>query len=136
MTDLTGIRILIIDDSEDCLTLFRIILEKSGASVITIDHALSAIRIAKKEQPDIILLDWYLPDIDGLEAFKLLKRAGVTCPVIMLTAACAFAELQEEEALSLGFSDYITKPTLTSDLIDRILKAIKGAAHDQDLVPR
>ena len=107
--------ILIIDDSDSCIATltrvldneFSIIVEKSGHE---------GIETAKKIVPDIIILDIQMPDMDGFETIKVLKKTVSTrnIPVIFITALTKIAD--EEKGLKLGGSDFITKP-FSADIV-------------------
>ena len=103
-------RILIVDDEETNQRLFKAILEERGYEILQAYNGNDGIEIAKESQPDLILMDIQIPEIDGIEAFKILKSTQLTVniPVIALTSYAMNAD--REKFLLIGFRDYIAKP--------------------------
>ncbi|MBI5560883.1 MAG: response regulator [Deltaproteobacteria bacterium] len=119
------VNILAVDDEADILRLLGYNLRKEGFSVIEAKDGPEAIELARNKRPDIILLDIMLPDMDGTEVLKRLKRDEMTShmPVIMLTAKGE--EVDRIVGLELGAEDYITKPFSPRELILRIKAVLK-----------
>jgi len=109
-----------LDDEADILELLKINLEKSGFRFAGFQEAEEFYRFLGKEKPDLILLDLMLPDIDGLDVCRYLKKNEATAgiPVIMLTARNA--ESDKILGLELGADDYLTKPFSVKELIARV----------------
>ena len=108
--------ILAIDDDEDNLLLLTEVLAPMNCSLITATHGLTALHLAQDYQPDLILLDVMLPDINGLEVVQYLKQNPHTniIPVIAITA---LARLEDRERLlEAGCHDYISKPYMLDEL--------------------
>lgn len=103
-------RILVIEDSPVNMALTVAILENAGHAILQADHAAQGMEIARREQPDLVLMDIQLPDIDGLEATRLLKSDPKTShlPVIALTAFAMKGD--EDETRAAGCDGYVTKP--------------------------
>ena len=103
-------RILIVDDEETNQRLFKAILEAKGYEIYQAYDGVKGVKIAKESQPDLILMDIQVPEIDGMEAFKILQSDPLTLniPVIALTSYAMKGD--REKFLSLGFMDYIAKP--------------------------
>lgn len=118
-------RILIVDDEPDAIELIRFNLKASGYDVITAEDGEEALLKARKFSPDLILLDVMLPEIDGLEVCKILRRDPATAklPVIMLTAKAS--EIDRVLGLEFGADDYVTKPFSPRELILRIRNLLK-----------
>ncbi len=118
-------QILVIDDEPDALDLIDFNLKAAGYAVVTAADGDEAIRKARSILPALILLDLMLPEVDGLEVCKILRRdpntAGI--PIIMLTAKAA--EIDRILGLELGADDYITKPFSPRELILRIKKMLQ-----------
>lgn len=116
-------KILIVEDEEDVLELIRYNLEKNGFHCETALNGQEALEKAKNSKCDLILLDLMIPEIDGLEVCKLLKKNAKTemIPVVMLTAKGTEADIVT--GLEMGADDYITKPFSPRVLIAR-LKAV------------
>jgi two-component system cell cycle response regulator DivK len=105
--------ILIVEDNPLNLELASDILEGAGYAVISAALAREGLRLAKDEQPDLVLMDIRLPDLDGMQAVRLLKDDPATraIPVIALTAQAMRGD--EETARAAGFDGYISKPINT-----------------------
>ena len=113
-------RILIVDDEKDILEMLKYNLEKEGFDVNSALNGKSAVEIAGKIKPDLILLDIMMPEMDGLEVLTRLKgkTETATIPVILLTA-----KVQYEDVLGgykLGADYYITKPFTSTQLVNGI----------------
>jgi len=109
-------RILAVDDNEDNLLLLKEVLNIFDCSLITATHGQIALLLAQACNPDLILLDVMLPDLNGVEVVRHLKQNPVTesIPVIAVTAL-ARAE-DRDRLLAAGCSEYITKPYMLEDL--------------------
>ena len=108
--------ILAVDDDEDNLVLLTEVLEAMKCSVISATHGQTALKLAQNCQPDLILLDVMLPDVNGLEVVHHLRQnpQTMTIPVIAVTAM-ARAE-DRERVLLAGCDNYISKPYMLDDL--------------------
>lgn len=118
-------RILVVEDEEDILELLKYNLSREGYQVLCKTSGEEAIKTAKSESLDLIILDLMLPGIDGLEVAKTLKNNPKTqdIPIIMLTAKGEEADIVT--GLELGADDYITKPFSTRILIARIRTVLR-----------
>ena len=118
-------KILVVDDEADILTLLQYNLEKAGFIVFSAKDGPEAIDLAKKERPDLLILDLMLPSMDGTEVCRILKREEDTShiPIIMLTAKSE--EVDRIVGLELGADDYITKPFSPRELILRVKSILK-----------
>ncbi len=103
-------RILIVEDNEANLYLISFILKNSGYEVIEAREGLKGVELAIKEKPDLIIMDIQLPDIDGLEATRLIRasEADTKIPIVALTSYAMTGD--REKALAAGCSGYIEKP--------------------------
>ena len=120
-------QVLVIDDEGPIRLLCRVNLEAAGMVVHEADDGATGVEVARKEQPDVILLDVMMPGMDGWEVFGELVKEEQTAkiPVVFLTAR---AELRDQaRGLELGGVDYVTKPfdplelaPLIDDLLERI----------------
>ena len=130
-------RILVVDDEEDILELVRYNLAREGYQVSGTLSGEEALRKARTEAFDLIVLDLMLPGIDGLEVAKKLKAGEKTqnIPIVMLTAKGEEADIVT--GLELGADDYITKPFSPRVLIARVRAALRrqvGKSEDQTAV--
>lgn len=118
-------RILIVDDEEAIQTVVQFgICMVAGWDVLTASSGLQGIQIAQTEQPDVILLDVMMPEMDGIATFKVLQSNPETeqIPVIFLTATAQI--LEKQQLNDLGVSGAISKPFNALDLPDRIAKIL------------
>jgi len=125
--------ILIIDDDTDLRELLTEQLELNDHFVAK-GAATSAegVAIAHDLRPDIILLDLDLPDLNGIETCARLRAAGVTAPIIMLTAAAG--ETETVQGLEAGASDYVTKPFRFNVLLARVRAQLRSHEQSEDAV--
>ncbi len=116
-------RVLIIDDEKVILDLTSIILKNRGYTVFTAVDAPSGFGIIESSQPELVLLDYMMPDMDGLTALKEIRRRFPDTYVIMFTGKGS--EEIAVELMKAGASDYILKPFNNQDLADRIENVLK-----------
>lgn len=104
------VRVLVVDDEPDIRLVARAALTKVGCQVIVAGTGLEALARAVQDQPDVILLDCMLPDLDGFDTCARLKAEPATCniPVVFLTGKTDQAAI--ERGLALGARGYISKP--------------------------
>jgi two-component system, cell cycle response regulator DivK len=116
---------LVVDDNENNLMLEKDLLEVAGFEVFEAVNALNGIAIARKEKPDIIIMDVRLPDMRGSEAAKILRREKETCdiPIIFVTAS-VMAE-GKEEIKAITNSGFIGKPINTRTFAMEVSQYIK-----------
>ena len=130
-------KILVVDDERDIIELIKYNLEMEGFRVSSAYNGEDALRLAKREPPDLLILDLMLPGMDGLEVCQILKKEPQTnhIPVIMLTAKTGEPDIVV--GLGLGADDYITKPFSTRELIARVkavLRRVKPGPQKEKLV--
>ena len=116
-------KILIVDDEKNIVEAVKYNLEKDGFRTVVAHDGAKALELARRELPDLVLLDWMLPEVDGLEVCRILKREDATkhIPVIMLTVKSE--ETDKVLGLEMGADDYVTKPFSPRELVARV-KAI------------
>jgi two-component system phosphate regulon response regulator PhoB len=119
-----GKKVFIVDDEYDILEFLRFNLKKDGFEVFTYDNPLNALPHIKEKHPDIVVTDWLMPGMDGLEFCKYIKRNDETAqiPVIMIT--CKGEEIDIVTALEIGADDYLVKPFGIKELSVRIKKIL------------
>ncbi|MDP2898825.1 MAG: response regulator [bacterium] len=129
-------KILVVDDEEDILELVRYNLAKNGYKTVCAGTGENALKAAKLESPDLIILDLMLPGLDGLEVCRILKADSRTSaiPIVMLTAKGEEADVVA--GLELGADDYVTKPFSPRILLARLRavlrrKSLEPAAESQ-----
>jgi DNA-binding response OmpR family regulator len=130
-------KILVVDDEPEAIELLEFNLRKAGFEVVTAADGAEAICQARSTQPSLVVLDLMLPEIDGLEVCKMLRRDPSTAriPIIMLTAKAA--EVDRIVGLELGADDYVTKPFSPRELVLRVKKVLRHGqlepAHPETL---
>lgn len=127
-------KILIVDDEPEAVELIEFNLKQAGFEVVTAADGAEALKKAREVLPSLIVLDLMLPEMDGLEVCKILRRepATATTPILMLTAKAA--EIDRVLGLELGADDYLTKPFSPRELVLRIKKILsRGRAADDEM---
>ena len=114
--------ILVVDDEPQIVQLVRDYLEHGGFRVLTAGDRPAAVRSARTQHPDLIVLDLGLPGLDGLDVTRSLRRDGPV-PIIMLTARGD--ESDKLVGLELGADDYITKPFSPKELVARVRAVLR-----------
>lgn len=120
-------KILIIDDEAKIVEICRDYLKTAGFSVVTSLDGQTGMEMARREKPDLILLDLMLPGIDGLDICRDLRKESNT-PIIMLTARVE--ETDKLIGLELGADDYITKPFSPREMVARVRTVLRRAQGD------
>jgi len=119
--------ILVVDDEPKVARLARDYLEKNGFRVMIAADGQSALTTARREKPDLIILDLMLPNIDGREVCRILRRESFV-PIIMLTALSE--EIDQVTGLEIGADDYITKPFSVRTLVARVRALLRRTRGD------
>jgi phosphate regulon transcriptional regulator PhoB len=125
-------KILVVDDESDATELVAFNLRAAGYEVILAEDGVQALQKARAQIPDLIVLDLMLPEMDGLEVCKQLRKQPNTqaIPIIMLTAKAS--EIDRVLGLELGADDYVTKPFSPRELVLRIKGILKrGKVKEQ-----
>jgi DNA-binding response OmpR family regulator len=110
-------KVLVVEDETALLEALHYNLEKQGYQVLTAMDGVAALDVARTEKPDLILLDIMLPQLDGLEVCRILRRE-VNIPIIMLTARDE--EIDKIVGLEVAADDYVTKPFSMRELMARV----------------
>ncbi len=120
-------KILVVDDEPDALEILGFKLKEAGYVPVFAKDGARALAAARDERPALIVLDLMLPEVDGLEVCKILRRDAATAsiPILMLTARAA--EMDRVLGLELGADDYVTKPFSPRELVLRIKKLLARA---------
>ena len=126
--------VLVVDDEPQIVQLLRDYLEHSGFAVLNAGDGPTALRIARTQHPDLVILDLGLPGLDGLDVTRSLRRDGAV-PIIMLTARDD--ESDKLVGLELGADDYMTKPFSPKELVARVravLRRVEGLASASEFI--
>jgi len=123
-------RILVVDDEEDILELVSYNLTREGYQVLCAKSGEEALDMARKELPDLMVLDLMLPGMDGLEVTKVLKSVNqtVNIPIVMLTAKGEEPDIVT--GLELGADDYMTKPFSPRILVARVRAVLRRQSKE------
>ena len=126
-------KVLIVDDERSIVDILRYNLEKNDMTAVCAYDGAEGLRLARECDPDVILLDVMLPEMDGFEVCRTLRAEGNNVPIIMITA-------REEETdkvfgLELGADDYITKPFSMRELLARVRTNMRRAASMAPAAP-
>ncbi len=123
---MAGKRVLVVDDDEKTVELVKLYLIRDGYKVFTAYNGLDALEIARKNRPDLIVLDLMLPGMNGLDVCRTLRQES-DVPIIMLTARST--DQDKLIGLEIGADDYVTKPFSPRELAARVrvvLRRIPG----------
>ncbi len=121
--------ILVVDDDKKIVQLVSLYLKKEGYRVLTAYDGQEALDLARSKQPDLIVLDLFLPELDGTDVCRLL-RAESRVPIIMLTARAT----DEDKLLGLdiGADDYLTKPFNPRELVARVRAVLRRTWPEEE----
>ena len=124
---MTKAKILIVDDEKNIVEAVKYALEQEGFRTVVAHDGVRGLELAQREAPDLVLLDWMLPELDGLEVCRILKRDDKTrsIPILMLTVKSG--ETDKVLGLELGADDYVTKPFSPRELVARIKALLRRA---------
>jgi two-component system cell cycle response regulator DivK len=107
---LVGKRVLVIEDTVENMRLFRAVLKLEGVEVLEADGAVKGIEIAEREQPDLILMDIQMPEMDGLEATRLLRANEATSMIPIVAVTASVMDRDRNKTLAAGCDGHIPKP--------------------------
>ncbi|SRR5258708_2824387 len=122
-------KILVVDDDKKTVDLIRLSLEKEQFEALGAYEGLEALNLARHASPDLIILDWMLPHVSGLDLCKIV-RSESTVPVIMLTAKAT--EDDKLQGLNLGVDDYLTKPFSLRELVARVRVVLRRTYQSEE----
>jgi DNA-binding response OmpR family regulator len=124
LKEIPRLRVLVVDDDPDFINMTKIILCQAGFDVAGADGCNTALEKCPQVNPDVILLDLMMPDVDGRETFRRLRKV-TEAPMIMVTAYgnkdCAV------DSLVAGFDDYIDKPFYNPEMVARVQAVVRRA---------
>jgi two-component system, cell cycle response regulator DivK len=116
--------ILLVEDSDDTRYFMRLELENCGYSVIEAADGEKAIDLAEQEQPDIILMDLSLPNLDGLEAAKRIRKQKVLEKIPIIAVTAHQESTFRQGAAASGFDAYVTKP-VDMDFLSELISGLR-----------
>jgi DNA-binding response OmpR family regulator len=130
--------ILVVEDERDLSNLLRRHLEDEGHRVVQAFDGPRAVQAAHDERPDLVVLDWMLPGLDGLEVCRRVRRESIV-PILMLTARAE--EVDRVLGLEVGADDYLTKPFSVRELLARVrailrrIELMRGDSAEAEAAP-
>ncbi len=122
-------RILVIEDEARLANLIARVLKEEGYSVQTVGDGRSALALALAEPFDLLIVDWMLPEVDGVQVVKRLRTAEVSVPVLMLTARSQIED--RVEGLDARADDYLPKPFSLSELLTRVRALLRWPREEK-----
>jgi two-component system, OmpR family, response regulator len=123
-------RVLIVDDEDSITQLVSTVLKYEGFEVECASDGRSAVKIAQRFQPDLLVLDVMLPDFDGFEVYRRVTSNARRIPALFLTARAETAD--RVHGLTLGADDYVAKPFSLEELVARVRAILRRAANERD----
>ena len=122
-------KILVVDDDKNMCDLLRMYLEKEGYTVVLAHNGVDAVSVFGSESPDLVLLDIMLPQLDGWQVCREIRKTSET-PIIMVTAKDE--TFDKVLGLELGADDYVTKPFDTKEIVARIKAVLRRTSAVKD----
>lgn len=122
-------KILVVDDDKNICDLLRMYLEKEGYTVVLAHNGVDAVSVFGSESPDLVLLDIMLPQLDGWQVCREIRKTSET-PIIMITAKDE--TFDKVLGLELGADDYVTKPFDTKEIVARIKAVLRRTSAVKD----
>lgn len=119
-------KILVVDDEVKLVRLVEAYLQDAGYQVATAYNGTQALQQVERERPDLVVLDWMMPELDGLEVARRIRQ-GSGVPIIMLTARVE--ETDRVVGLELGADDYVAKPFSPRELVARVRAVLRRGQH-------
>jgi two-component system OmpR family response regulator len=116
-------RVLVVDDEPNIAELLSMALRYEGWDVSTAGTGRAAVISAREQRPDVVVLDWMLPDLDGLEVLKRVRHLDQHVPVLFLTARDAVED--RVAGLTAGGDDYVTKPFSLEEVVARVRALVR-----------
>jgi NO-binding membrane sensor protein with MHYT domain/CheY-like chemotaxis protein/nitrogen-specific signal transduction histidine kinase len=130
LADLTGVRVLVIDDAPDTLDVLEQILSFSGAATMTAPGAGAALALLEREVPDVIVSDVGMPEVDGFELMRRIRRRTATADIPAIALTAFTRQDDRAKALQAGFTDYLAKPVEPAALAAAIRRAVARGGEE------
>ena len=124
--------ILFVDDNPDICELVQLVLQAAGFRVSTADNTAAALRLAASERFDGLLLDYWLPDLTGIDLCRRIRAFDQTTPILICSGAVTQAD--KEAALLAGAQGYVSKPFNSGDLIGAVRSSLRST-HRETMLP-
>ena len=126
--------ILVVDDSSDAREMLKFVLQRKGYKVLEAEDGLKGVEIAKREHPDLILMDLSMPILDGYAAVRYIREAKEisNVPIVACSAHCK----ERSKALAVGFSEFVSKPVDLTELESLVRHFTVGGGATQPKNPK
>lgn len=124
---MSKLKILIVDDDNNICELLRLYLEKEGYETLICNDGEAAVRMARDDQPDLVLLDIMLPKLDGWQVCREIRKDS-DVPIIMITAKSE--TFDKILGLELGADDYVSKPFDAKEVVARVRAVLRRSIND------
>jgi len=118
-------KILIVDDNPDLICILQVLLKNKGYDTVQATNGKQAVDIATAQLPDLIVMDIMMPQMNGLQAARLIRENPKTRSIPILAVTAKFSYEDTQECLESGFNDHIAKPFTGTQLASRIEKLLK-----------
>ncbi len=118
-------KILIVDDNPDLICILQVQLKNMGYDTVQATNGRQAVDIATAQLPDLIVMDVMMPQMNGLQAARLIRENPKTRSIPMLASTAKISYLDTQECLESGFNDHIAKPFTAAQLASRIQELLK-----------
>jgi two-component system response regulator MprA len=129
----TGAHLLVVDDDPNLLRMLRRGFVLAGYTVAAVEDGEAALRAVREREPDLVVLDVMLPELDGLEVARRMRAAGSHVPIVMLTAR---GQLDEKIAgFQSGADDYVPKPFAFEELLARVGALLRRQRREEESAP-
>ncbi len=125
---MTGELLLLVDDEPNIIELAQLYLEREGYRTVSAADGKSALEVVEQHRPDLVVLDVMLPELDGLEVCRRLRKKEDPVPILMLTARDE--DIDKILGLELGADDYLTKPFNPRELVARVKAVLRRSKAD------
>jgi two-component system cell cycle response regulator DivK len=125
---MTGERILVVEDNEKNMKLFRDVLSATGYRTLEATTGGEAVEMATEHAPDLVLMDIQMPDIDGVEALRRLRADARTSSLRVLAVTAQAMQGDREHFLAAGFDGYLSKPVNVQELLGTVRRYCDGEA--------
>ncbi|MGY6561332.1 MAG: response regulator [Luteibaculaceae bacterium] len=119
-------KILIVDDEPNIILSLDFLMRKNKYQVFIARNGKEALEIARQQLPDVMLLDIMMPEVDGFEVCETLKNDEKTKHIKIIFLSAKSAEVDIEQGLKLGASDYVTKPFSTKALVEKVNQLVNN----------
>jgi len=120
-----------VDDNPDLICILEVQLKNKGYDTVQATNGMQAVEMAASQMPDLILMDIMMPQMNGLQAARLIRENPKTRSILMLASTAKISHADTQECLESGFNDHIAKPFTATQLASRIEKLLNSSEKQQ-----